>query len=164
MSFFCLGAWGALYAYTPELYPTQIRSTSMGAASGMTRIAGALAPLLGASLLTTNFVGGLTLYAIAFILGGIVVLVLGPETQGQPLSDTLEIGEISQPFKTQFGFHIVKLEDRQEARSVSLEDDWDSISSFTLQRKQMIFFENWVQELRQDVFIDVKEELLNLEQ
>lgn len=24
MSFFALGAWGALYAYTPELYPTEV--------------------------------------------------------------------------------------------------------------------------------------------
>jgi len=90
MSFFCLGAWGALYAYTPELYPTQTRSTGMGWASGMTRIAGSLAPLLGASLLTTNFTGGLTLYAIAFIVGGAAVFALGPETRGRPLADTLE--------------------------------------------------------------------------
>ncbi|RME70842.1 MAG: MFS transporter [Chloroflexi bacterium] len=90
MSFFCLGAWGALYAYTPELYPTQIRSTGMGWASGMTRIAGALAPMLGAGLLTANFVGGLTLYAIAFIIGGAAVYALGPETRNRPLADTLE--------------------------------------------------------------------------
>jgi putative MFS transporter len=90
MSFFCLGAWGALYAYTPELYPTQTRSTGMGWASGMTRIAGSLAPILGASLLTTNFTGGLTLYAVAFIVGGAVVFALGPETQSQPLADILE--------------------------------------------------------------------------
>jgi putative MFS transporter len=43
MSFFTLGAWGALYAYTPEAYPTNLRGTGMGAASGMTRISGALA-------------------------------------------------------------------------------------------------------------------------
>ncbi len=90
MSFFCLGAWGALYAYTPELYPTQTRSTGMGWASGMTRIAGSLAPILGAGLLMTNFTAGLTLYAVAFIVGGVVVFALGPETRGQPLADTLE--------------------------------------------------------------------------
>jgi hypothetical protein len=56
----------------------------------MTRIAGSLAPILGASLLTTNFTGGLTLYAVAFIVGGAVVFALGPETQSQPLADILE--------------------------------------------------------------------------
>ena len=49
MSFFALGAWGALYAYTPEAYPTSLRGTGMGTASGMTRIAGAIAPSLGAA-------------------------------------------------------------------------------------------------------------------
>jgi putative MFS transporter len=91
MSFFCLGAWGALYAYTPELYPTQVRTTGMGWASGMTRIAGALAPILGASLLTANFTGGLALYAVSFIVGGVVVFVLGRETRGKPLEDTLAL-------------------------------------------------------------------------
>jgi putative MFS transporter len=32
MSFALLGTWGALYAYTPELYPTGVRATGMGAA------------------------------------------------------------------------------------------------------------------------------------
>ena len=89
MSFFCLGAWGALYAYTPELYPTEIRSTGMGWASGMTRIAGSLGPLLGASLLQTSFTAGLSLYAVAFVVGGVVVFALGTETKGLPLADTL---------------------------------------------------------------------------
>lgn len=90
MSFFCLGAWGALYAYTPELYPTEIRPTGMGWASGMTRIAGSLGPLLGASLLQTSFTAGLSLYAVAFVVGGVVVFALGTETKGLPLADTLE--------------------------------------------------------------------------
>ena len=34
LSFFNLGAWGALYAYTPEQYPTTIRGTGAGMAAG----------------------------------------------------------------------------------------------------------------------------------
>ena len=33
MSFFALGAWSSLYAYTPELLPTRMRTTGMGAAT-----------------------------------------------------------------------------------------------------------------------------------
>ncbi|MEO8690224.1 MAG: MFS transporter [Solirubrobacteraceae bacterium] len=47
MSFFALGASASLYVYTPELLPTRIRTTGMGAASGMARSVGVLAPLLG---------------------------------------------------------------------------------------------------------------------
>lgn len=54
ISFFALGAWGALYAYTPEAFPTILRSTGMGSASGMTRLAGAIAPSLGAALLGSS--------------------------------------------------------------------------------------------------------------
>lgn len=41
-----LGAWGALYAYTPEQYPTVIRGTGAGMAAAFGRIGGILGPLL----------------------------------------------------------------------------------------------------------------------
>lgn len=89
MSFFTLGAWGVIYAYTPELYPTEIRATGMGAASGMTRIAGAIAPTLGGLLLPVSLVAALSLYAVSFVIGGLSVLALGGETKGKPLTDTV---------------------------------------------------------------------------
>ncbi len=45
LSFFNLGAWGALYAVGPEVYPTTIRGTGTGAAAAFGRIAAMLAPL-----------------------------------------------------------------------------------------------------------------------
>jgi len=90
MSFFALGAWGALYAYTPEAYPTNLRGTGMGFASGMTRIAGAIAPSLGAALMGVSLVVPLTVYAGAYVVGGLSALGLKQETRDQPLQDTLE--------------------------------------------------------------------------
>ena len=89
MSFFTLGAWGALYAYTPEAYPTNLRGTGMGAASGMTRISGALAPSLGAALMTGSLVLPLTIFAISFVVAGVAALGLPVETTEQNLVDTL---------------------------------------------------------------------------
>jgi len=89
MSAFSLGAWGALYAYTPELYPTVLRGTGFGAASGMSRIAGALAPVLGGALLATSLVLPLSVYAVGFLLGAAVVGLLGTETRGRALDDGL---------------------------------------------------------------------------
>ncbi len=95
MSFFALGAWGALYAWTPELYPTEIRATGVGWASGMSRIAGILAPILGGILfgLATTASGSLlyvlSLWSAAFLVGGIAVFLLGVETKQQGLSDTV---------------------------------------------------------------------------
>jgi putative MFS transporter len=94
MSFFTLGAWAALYAYTPELAPTSIRTTSMGWASGMARIAGAIAPLLGGVLIPVSLVAALTVYAVAFVCAGLSVFLLGPETREQELADTLGAGAL----------------------------------------------------------------------
>jgi putative MFS transporter len=87
MSFFTLGAWGVLYAYTPELYPTSARGTGMGWAGGVARIAGVVAPVLGARLLDLDLTAALMVYAMAFAIAGGAVLLLGRETMGRQLAD-----------------------------------------------------------------------------
>ena len=89
MSFFALGAWGSLYAWTPELYPTEIRTTGMGWASGMARVAGIITPTLGGILFGYALVSALSTWAAAFVIGGIAVFLLGVETKSQALSDTV---------------------------------------------------------------------------
>ncbi|MFE7844808.1 MFS transporter [Microbacterium sp. NPDC057407] len=63
LSFFNLGAWGALYAVTPEMYPTSLRATGSGWAAGVGRIASIVAPLLVPLLLLT---GGAPLLFVVF--------------------------------------------------------------------------------------------------
>ena len=46
LSFFNLGAWGALYAIGPEIYPTAMRGTGTSAAAAVGRVAGVVAPLI----------------------------------------------------------------------------------------------------------------------
>ncbi len=96
MSFFSLGAWGALYAWTPELYPTEIRTTGMGWASGMARIAGVISPTLGGVLFALALLNALSLWAAAFAIAGLVVFLLGVETKKQALSDTVSDAQAQQ--------------------------------------------------------------------
>ncbi|NYF16058.1 putative MFS transporter [Microbacterium sp. AK009] len=63
LSFFNLGAWGALYAITPETYPTSVRATGAGWAAGIGRIASILAPLAVPPLLV---LGGAPVLFIVF--------------------------------------------------------------------------------------------------
>lgn len=63
LSFFNLGAWGALYAVTPELYPTSLRGTGAGWAAGVGRIASIVAPLAVPVLLVA---GGAPLLFVVF--------------------------------------------------------------------------------------------------
>lgn len=89
MSFFSLGAWAALYAYTPEAYPTQVRTSGMGAASGYARIGGAIAPIIGGVLFSVSLVLALSVFAVGFLLAGVAVALRATETKGKPLPDTL---------------------------------------------------------------------------
>ena len=45
ISFFNLGAWGVVYTYTPEMYPTHLRGTGAGWAAACGRLFAFLAPL-----------------------------------------------------------------------------------------------------------------------
>ncbi|OJU45042.1 MAG: hypothetical protein BGN98_08995 [Microbacterium sp. 69-7] len=63
LSFFNLGAWGALYAVTPENYPTSLRATGAGWAAGVGRIASIVAPLSVPPLLAA---GGAPLLFVVF--------------------------------------------------------------------------------------------------
>ena len=45
MSFSLLGTWGALYAFTPEVYPTDLRASGMGMAGAVARAKAGAGPL-----------------------------------------------------------------------------------------------------------------------
>ncbi len=84
-SFFTLGAWGAIYAYTPELFPTEARATGAGFAGGVGKIAAVIGPILAGVLVETGYLVALAPLAVAFVVGGLVVLAFGAETMGEPL-------------------------------------------------------------------------------
>jgi putative MFS transporter len=90
--FFNLGAWGVLYAYTPEMYPTAIRATGSGWASFCGRIGAIAAPLVVGRMID---VMGLTaayplifiLFAAVFLITALGMLLLGIETRGRTLEE-----------------------------------------------------------------------------
>ncbi|WP_114856170.1 MFS transporter [Brachybacterium sp. YJGR34] len=87
LSFFNLGAWGALYAIGPELYPTAVRGTGTGAAAAFGRLASIMAPFLVPVLVAA---GGQVLafgaLALAFALAAAAAFTL-PELRGRALAD-----------------------------------------------------------------------------
>lgn len=87
VSFFNLGAWGAIYPYTAELYPTEFRGTAFGLAEGVGKITAILAPFGIAGLIALGegaLVLPLTAIAVAMGVGGAVALLVGRETKGEP--------------------------------------------------------------------------------
>lgn len=89
MSFFNLGAWGVVYSYTPELYPTRIRAIGSGWAAAVGRTGGILAPAIVGIMLAANCdFGDIFLMFTGVMVGAaLIVAVLGPETKGLRLDE-----------------------------------------------------------------------------
>lgn len=88
VSFFNLGAWGAVYPYTSELFPTQYRATGFGLAEGVGKITAIMGPVIFGALYasTGGIIAPLTAIAVVMALGGVVLAGIGPETKGQVFS------------------------------------------------------------------------------
>jgi putative MFS transporter len=79
----------AIYTYTPELYPTEIRATAMGIASAWGRVGAVTMLLVFGHFFAT--LGKSLLFLIidpVLIAAVIVILYFGPSTRGRPLQET----------------------------------------------------------------------------
>ncbi|MDN3713401.1 MFS transporter [Paracoccus cavernae] len=85
MSFALLGTWGALYAYTPELYPTGLRGSGMGTAGAVARVGGLLAPSLLGSIIAQGFGVAIGLFAGLLLLAAVLTLLIGVETRNRSI-------------------------------------------------------------------------------
>ncbi|MCY8518767.1 MFS transporter [Bacillus atrophaeus] len=89
LSFFNLGAWGVLYAYTPEQYPTSIRATGSGTTAACGRIGGIFGPLLVGTLAAqhVSFSVIFTVFCIAILIAVASILIMGKETKQTELAE-----------------------------------------------------------------------------
>ncbi|XP_023256270.1 solute carrier family 22 member 16 [Seriola lalandi dorsalis] len=84
-------AFGLIYLYTCELYPTIIRSLAVGSGSMMCRVGSVVAPFCVYLADVWVYLPQLIVGILAFIIG--VLTLLLPETLGKPLTTTLEEAE-----------------------------------------------------------------------
>lgn len=85
MSFSLLGTWAGVYAFTPEVYPTRLRGSGMGAAGAVARAGGLLAPSVVAPIMATNFTLALVVIAALLAAAAFCVSMMDVETMGRPL-------------------------------------------------------------------------------
>ena len=95
MSFFNLGAWGVVYSYTPELYPTRIRAIGSGWAAAVGRTGGILAPVFVGMMLAekSGFSAIFLMFTVVMLGAALLVALLGPETKGRALDEISEAAE-----------------------------------------------------------------------
>lgn len=87
---------------------------------------------------------------------------LGYFTRGRMVKEfedvafALKVGEISEPVKTQFGYHIIKVEDRKEAGITPYEEVEEEIKRSILESKQQEVWNNFVRNLEDKAEVEIK--------
>jgi len=85
---------------------------------------------------------------------------LGYFTKGQMVPEfeeaafSLEVGEVSQPIKTQFGYHLIKVIDKQEAGTQDFNEIKDQIKAYLEQLGQQEALTVYIDELKKDSSIE----------
>lgn len=93
--FFSLGAWGCVYAYTPEVYPTQARASGTGWASAFGRLGAFSAPFVVPVIYQafgekSGYSYVFAVLAAVFAVVAIIVGIFGKETMGKSLEQISE--------------------------------------------------------------------------
>jgi MFS transporter, putative metabolite:H+ symporter len=88
VGFFNLGAWGAVYPYTSETFPTRLRSSAFGVMEGVGKAAAIAGPYIFGNLndATGSTTWSLTFIAIVMAVGGVITALFGRETRGRALA------------------------------------------------------------------------------
>ena len=88
LSFFNLGAWGVVYTWTPELYPTAVRATGAGVAAAVGRVGGIIGPYLTPVLVPAIAESGtFAVFMVLLLITAAAVALLGEETRGRSLEE-----------------------------------------------------------------------------
>ncbi len=85
MSFSLLGTWGALYAFTPEVYPTELRASGMGMAGAVARFGGLFAPAIIAPIMSTHFTLSLVVISGFLLAGAVSIWSVNVESRNRVL-------------------------------------------------------------------------------
>nr|CAD7423187.1 unnamed protein product [Timema monikensis] len=79
------GVFQAAYVYTPEVYPTQLRSVGVGTCSAMARLGAMVTPYVAQVLIQSSLVLATAVYGVFSLLAAVACLMLPIETKGKEM-------------------------------------------------------------------------------
>jgi peptidyl-prolyl cis-trans isomerase SurA len=68
----------------------------------------------------------------------------------------LEPGQFSEPALSRYGYHILKLIDKKSSRPLDFKEDYADIEAIAKRYKAQVDLENWLNEIREKYYIEVK--------
>jgi len=78
-------------------------------------------------------------------------IILSFKQEGQKLKP----GEISEPFKSEYGYHIIRLDDYKAAHKLNLRDDRALIEPYIKNEKFIVDYNKIIASLREKTYIDI---------
>jgi peptidyl-prolyl cis-trans isomerase SurA len=66
----------------------------------------------------------------------------------------LEIGQVSRPIASEFGYHLIKLEEKRPSSSIDLEEDYDTLEEMARRDKTRKQLEEWLDRISAELYID----------
>jgi peptidyl-prolyl cis-trans isomerase SurA len=66
------------------------------------------------------------------------------------------VGDIIGPVSTQFGWHVLRVLDRREERSLDLSEDWDKIKEMARREKTNRVVSEWIEGIRNETYVDIR--------
>lgn len=87
--------------------------------------------------------------------------ILGTFPRGRmvkPFEDaafSLDAGDLSEIVETDFGYHIIKVTDKQEAGKISFDESKDQIKEALLNQKQVETLNNYIRDLRENADVEI---------
>ena len=72
------------------------------------------------------------------------------------IASQLKVGDISDPFQTEYGVHILKVISRKPSENIDLSKHYNIIESMVLNKKQQEYWDKWLLGLRDEFYVERK--------
>jgi len=66
----------------------------------------------------------------------------------------LDVGQISKPVFSEFGYHILKIEDKRAASAIDLDEDFKTLEEMTRRDKTQKQLKEWLDKISSDIYIE----------